>query len=889
MADSAKRARRLPDVTRRGFLKGGLAATAVIAASGSLVACSGNNQPKEVVPPEKSEPDAPETEAAAATVTRDLNTGTWVTAACWHNCGGRCLNKVLVRDGVVVRQKTDDTHADSPDFPQQRACVRGRSQRNHVFSEDRLKYPMKRVSWQPGGGENSHGELRGVDEWERITWDEAYDYIANEIQRIVSENDNRSLFADGGAVSKFLSLYGGYIGHWGTTSRGAWTYTPDVVGIAPQPNEGINDRIDMRNSDIVIMVGTNPAWSSAGNPAYHLLQIKKAGAKFVAVDPFYNDSYALVDAEWIPCRPSTDTTLFLGMAYAMLEMDEEKGLIDWDYLNTHTIGFDADHMPEGEDPAGNFKDYLLGTNDGTPKTPEWASRICGVEPDKIRYLAELAGKDNKTAILMAWASARTHNADTLPQLVMTLGAMGGHFGKSGHMCGLSCHSRAMSGGTYLVGAGSAGLPSIKNPLGSTEGINDTEMWNAIVDGKYTYAGGSTNKVPGEPREVDIKLIYHDSMNAKLQTTDGQAKGIEAHRKVDLVVTHSLFMTTNAMYSDFVLPIESYWEKEGGFLQGNREALIYHSKVVEPMYECKSDEEIASQIGTRLGLDPAEVFPFDAKQQLFNQFVGAYVIDEAGEKKPLVSITDKNIADWGCEGEPQEGAIATDELIETGLYQIPRKEGDAYGYIAYEAFVKDPEANPMKTESGKQEIYSRVLRDTINAIGYSTIEAIPTYVPPQEGFEATFSDFEAGVKGDYPFQVYNPHYLRRSHTVFDNVEWLRETWPNPVFLNANDAKKLGIAEGDTVLLTSPHGKCIRQACPTNRFMEGVIGLPHGAWVDIDPETGIDRAGSDNILTGQIQSGQGVSGWNTCICNIEKYNETLAADYEVPMRIPAAQTA
>ena len=91
------------------------------------------------------------------------------------------------------------------------------------------------------------------------------------------------------------------------------------------------------------------------------------------------------------------------------------------------------------------------------------------------------------------------------------------FGKSGHMCGLSCHSRSFSGGTYLIGAGSNGLPSIKNPLAATESINDTEMWNAIVDGKYTYAGGSTKKVPGEPREVDIKLIYHDSMNAKLQT------------------------------------------------------------------------------------------------------------------------------------------------------------------------------------------------------------------------------------------------------------------------------------------------------------------------------------------------------------------------------------
>ena len=874
MANYVEKVRQSSTMSRRGFVKAGAAATAALAVGGGLVGCAAKEKP------EKKD-DQPEV------VTRNITDGQWVTAACWHNCGGRCLNKVLVKDGVVVRQKTDDTHEDSPDYPQQRACVRGRAQRNHVLAADRLKYPMKRKSWQPGGGENAHGDLRGKDEWERISWDQAYDYIADEVKRIVDQHGNRALFADGGEVSKFLSLYGGYIGHWGTTSRGAWTYTPGVVGISPQPDEGINDRLDMRNSDTVVMFGTNPAWSSAGNPAYHLLQIKKAGAKFVAVDPFYNDSYALVDAEWIPCRPSTDMALFLGIANAMLEMDAEKQLIDWDYLNTHTVGFDADHMPEGEDPQGNFKDYVLGTYDGTPKTPEWASNICGASPENIRYLAELVGKDNKVSILLAWASARTHNADCLPQLVMTLGAMGGHFGKSGHMCGLSCHSRSFSGGAYLVGAGKDGFPSIKNPLAGTENINDTELWNAIADGSYTYAGASTKKVPGEARDVDIKLIYHDSMNAKLQTIEGQTKGIEAHRKVDLVVTHSLFMTTNANYSDIVLPIESYWEKEGGFLQGNREALIYHSKVIDRMYECLSDEEIATEIGKRLGLDPQEVYPIDVKQRLFNQFVDAYVVNEAGEKGKLVTITADDIAEWGCEGEPQEGAIAMKELIETGIYQIPRSEGDGYGSIAYEKFVADPVANPLETASGKQEIYSKTLRDSINAIGYSKIEAIPTYIPPQEGYEATFKDFAGGVKGDYPFQLYNPHYLRRSHTVFDNVSWLRETWHNPVFLNAEDAKAKGIADGDTVLLTSPHGKCLRVASLSNRFIPGVVGLPHGAWVDMDESTGIDRAGSDNILTGQIQSGQGVSGWNTCICNIEKYNEALTPDAELPARIPAAQ--
>ena len=81
------------------------------------------------------------------------DSGKWVFAACWHNCGGRCANYALVRDGIVVRQKTDDTHPDSPNFPQQRGCARGRSQRHQVLGVDRLKYPMKRAHWAPGGGD----------------------------------------------------------------------------------------------------------------------------------------------------------------------------------------------------------------------------------------------------------------------------------------------------------------------------------------------------------------------------------------------------------------------------------------------------------------------------------------------------------------------------------------------------------------------------------------------------------------------------------------------------------------------------------------------------------------------------------------------------------------
>ena len=106
-------------MSRRGFIETSVAATAALAA-GSLVGCE-----NKVISKEGSEED------------RSSSEGVWVSAACWHNCGGRCVNKALVKDGIVVRQKTDDSHEDSPAYPQQRSCIRGHSQRKQCFATDR--------------------------------------------------------------------------------------------------------------------------------------------------------------------------------------------------------------------------------------------------------------------------------------------------------------------------------------------------------------------------------------------------------------------------------------------------------------------------------------------------------------------------------------------------------------------------------------------------------------------------------------------------------------------------------------------------------------------------------------------------------------------------------
>ena len=288
----------------------------------------------------------------------------------------------------------------------------------------------------------------------------------------------------------------------------------------------------------------------------------------------------------------------------------------------------------------------------------------------------------------------------------------------------------------------------------------------------------------------------------------------------------------------------------------------------------------------MGFDPAVINPLSDKQVAFNTIATTKVVKPNGSgMETLVKITAQDIKDWGVEGEPQDGRISLNDFYKAGFYQVERYEGDPYGYIAHEAYRKDPEGNPQPTASGKFEIHSQTLVDTIKAYGWTTVNPIPTYNPPIEGYEDTFKDWNNKVKGEYPLQLYTIHYLRRGHSNFDNVQWLREAFPQEVIMNPIDAKERGIEQGDTILIRSPHGKVVRPVVVTERMRPEVVTLGEGAWIEMDELNGVDKAGNTNMLNGGIPTGQGHAGFNTCIVQIEKWSGAhLEADKNWPQRIP-----
>ena len=213
-------------------------------------------------------------------------------------------------------------------------------------------------------------------------------------------------------------------------------------------------------------------------------------------------------------------------------------------------------------------------------------------------------------------------------------------------------------------------------------------------------------------------------------------------------------------------------------------------------------------------------PISEKQAFFNQLQGAKVVKEGlGERvrkrsSPSPMRTSKSGA---SRARRKPGRVTLKEFIANGGYQVKRELGDVYSsFLGHSAFIKDPEASPLKTKSGKFEITSQAKADLFNSIGLVDHEykPYPEYLVPTTGYETTFKDGKIGGEaGEYPYLLFNPHYFRRSHSVFDNCPWMRETWPNPCSWNASDAAEKGIVSGDTVRILTParRGSCVRRAC------------------------------------------------------------------------------
>lgn len=915
---------------RRDFLKGTAAAAAATAAFGLSGCSTGTAQ--------DAGSDGAHVVASDTSILADA--GEWMPIHCHQNCNQMCLNMGYVVDGVVVRQKTDDAREDSFDCPQQRGCLRGRSLRQQVYNADRIKYPMKRKSWQPGGGENAHGELRGKDEWERIGWDEALDLVVGELKRVYAEYGQDAVICNGwrwAPGSAMFPVIGGAVYDTETESFGCWAFQTEALGLyswGDHPDIMMGpDKYDLPNADTIVLYGCNPAWAQHSS-MYWLNNAKESGTGFVYVGPSYNVTAAQLGARWIRVRPGTDTAFLLAVIYEMIRLDGERGdIIDWDFVNERTVGFTPETMPEDATTDENYRDYILGAYDGTPKTPEWASEICGTPVEDITWYAELAAKDNKVIFFHSYAASRYLGAENLPQAFMTVSALGGHYGKSGHGSAAIYTWDAGDSGYRLIQHAGGEYAYIDNLVGSPGAtgpnrcIEGNLWWSSLAEGKYLStsegpydlgSGDDPTKLRANTptyhaaREMPVnpRLMFATCSNF-MQTRGNLPTAIEVMRAADTCISLEIKYSLTASFADIILPVATHWEGnddeswgelcwpspfgDGNGQKQRKDALLAWRPLVKPMYEAREEKRICRDIVERMGFDADDAYPKSNYDQWLGYFLGMRELSEDLSRwEPVITWTADDNRKHHANYPEQQGKISFDQFMADGSYVVRRSPDDRRNYIGYrddklrigengEVVVADT-AWPRPSRSGKLEIYCQFKADNVNRTGLNSepIKPYANYFVPNRGYQDTFADWDAKVKGAYPLQAYTPHYMRRAHTCYDNMTWTQEAFRNPVFMNAQDAEERGIEAGDTVVCYNDFGRMLRIAQPLQGMMPGTVGIPHGVrslFDESDPAGIVDRGGSEQMLSDGQQSNYfpQVDGYNSLLIEIEKYDgEALVED-------------
>jgi molybdopterin guanine dinucleotide-containing S/N-oxide reductase-like protein len=786
--------------------------------------------------------------------------------------------------------------------------------KNRVYSPNRVRYPLKRVDWDPKG--ERHPENRGKSGYVRISWDEALDIIADEIKRIKDKygstyailalsdghQETKSVHGMHATITELLIHLGGST--WAVRNpdswEGWWWGSKHVWGMEPDglqhPQTNVLPDI-LENTEVMLCWGCDyetTTWGF-GDQGFSLwgFWFTQVGIKQIFICPDLNYAAAVHADKWIPIRPNTDAALQLAIAYIWIT----EGTYDKEYVATHTVGFDK------------FKSYVLGEEDGIPKTPKWAEEITGVPARIIKALARLwATKRTSIWHVFGGPYIRGPYAHEPGRLEVLLLAMQG-VGKPGvqqlhNSCvGLDTPFPRPLFAPFIWGVVHGGVYSrlwflpyhkvkewysevlkqfipktliheaILNPPVTFYAMSQSRMNIAEQFVKYTYP------VEGLP---EVHMIWNEN-GCWITCWNCGYRMIEAFRspKIEFILAQHMWLENDCLFADLILPVSTKLEEEDIGIIGaawstkQHFAIVYEGKCIEPIGESKSDYEICCLIAKRL----EEKYPED--------FKGIYEKFTQG----------RTIEDWIRLGFENSGAaqyITFEELKKRGFWLVPTDPEWKKYKPGLRAFYEDPEKHRLATPSGKIEFYSERLAKHFP--DDKERPPVPHFIPYGESHQESLLHPRAEK---YPFLIVSNHPRWRMHAQLDDAAWLREIptckvkGPDgylyePVWINPLDAAKLGVKTGDVVRVYNERGSVLCGAYVTHRIMPGVVYVDHGSRADlISIEDKLDRGGAIDLIapiktTSKYAHGMVVSGY---LVNVEKVDlSQLISSYPTPFMKP-----
>lgn len=832
---------------------------------------------------------------------------------------------VHVKGGRIVRvTPIDFDEKDAPSWtikargrefsPQRRATVapHALAMKSVVYSDKRVLYPLKRVDFDPNGERNPQN--RGKSEYVRISWDEALDIVAGEIQRqkrvhgpgsVTIAHGSHHQWGNVGYYLSSLLRFGNLIGftrvaanpdswegwywgamhHWGHSQR---------VGVGA--NYGTIEDC-LQNCELMVFWSSDPESTNNAYMGFEGTQrrfwAKELGIEFVHIDPHFNPTAQLLGGRWIPIKPATDAALAQAIMYVWVTED----LYDKEYIARCTTGFDE------------WKSHLLGLDDGIPKTPEWQEAETGVSAKVARALARQWAK--KKTYLAAGAAGTgfggagrgATGAQWARSMVLMMAMQG--LGKPGVNMGNLQAGTPVDHEFYFPGYADGGISGELNWNGNAVNnyqkmphvltvnpvrqlVPKQQFPEAIVRGEatgYLWDGLATElqfapftyPMPGYPR---IHMIYkYGGSFFSTMTESNRMVDAYRHESIEFVVNQSIWLEGEAKFADVILPactnLERYdigeWGSGGGYLQHgfngvNHRVIALQHKCIEPLGESKSDYEIFSRILQRLGL-------------------GAMFTEGCSELDWVKRVFDSSdVAQH----------ISWKDFCKKGYFVVPPEKPGLEPAVNFRWFAEGRHkdiAEPQPLPSQWADEFGKGLQTPSGKIEFipETLKRADPNNPERPVLNRYMSAWEGPRQTErykkYPLQLIATHSRYSFHTSVDG----KNSYTNDirdhrmlvggryfwiVKLDRSDAELREVQHGDLVKVFNDRGAVICAADVCGLVASGVVKSYEASAeyipVYVDGEW-VDLGGCLNTLTSSRSQSLGTSSMapNSCLVQIEKW--------------------
>jgi len=491
-------------------------------------------------------------------------------------CGVGCQTTVHVKDNRVL-------YVDGRNGPanENRLCVKGRFGFDYIHHPDRLLKPLIR---RDGVAKDANLQIRRdeVDKYFReASWEEALDRAAGGLKRIYDRDGGRALAGFGSAKGSNEEAYlfqklirqGFHTNNVDHCTR--LCHASSVAALMEGLNSGAVTApfTAAKDADCILVIGARP---TENHPvaATFLKNAAKRGAKLIVADPRgHAQGLARYASHVLQFKPGRDVALLNAMLHVIIE----EGLVDIQYVQAHTEGFEA--------LKAKIKDF----------SPEKMEPVCGISADTIREVARLYARSERSIIFWGMGiSQHTHGTDNARCLI-ALALVTGHVGRPG--TGL----HPLRGQNNVQGASDAGLiPMVFPDYLSVENAEVRkryeELWGTSLDPKR---GLTVVEIMHAIRDGVIKGMYILGENPAMSDPDVQ-HAREALAHLEHLVVQDLFLTETAWHADVILPASAHAEKWGTFTNTNRQIQI--SRPVVPLPgEARQDWELIQEIAQRIGL------------------------------------------------------------------------------------------------------------------------------------------------------------------------------------------------------------------------------------------------------------------------------------------------